>query len=230
MSWLGGDQQWLFLWAPLNNAALEVSLGYFLLPLVMVLAGLVVYREKLSLFQTLAVCSAAIGVAHEFWRMGSLSWETAVVALGMPAYFILRRALGTSNLGGFWFDVMLMFPAAVLVIVTASNPLVYFATTPKLLYLLPGLAILSALAFASFILASWYLPLSIFGLLGYLEPVLLFLVALAIGEALRPSDLFTYVPVILAVGILSLEGARHLIRQNESNIERKDARLDEVRE
>ena len=34
-----GVQLWLFLWAPLHGRALPVSLGYFLLPLVMVLAG-----------------------------------------------------------------------------------------------------------------------------------------------------------------------------------------------
>ena len=52
---LMGVQLWLFLWAPLHGRSLEVSLGYFLLPLSMVLTGRVVYRERLSRLQKLAV-------------------------------------------------------------------------------------------------------------------------------------------------------------------------------
>ena len=41
-------QLWLFLWGPMNGRGLQVSLGYFLLPLVLVLAGSLFYKEKLS--------------------------------------------------------------------------------------------------------------------------------------------------------------------------------------
>ncbi len=46
-----GVQLWLFLWAPLHGKALDVSLGYFLLPLTMVLVGRLIYRDRLSLLQ-----------------------------------------------------------------------------------------------------------------------------------------------------------------------------------
>ena len=71
-----GVQLWLFLWAPLNGKALEVSLGYFMLPLSMLLVGRLVYREKLSRWQNLAAWVAAIGVAHELYRVGWLSWAS----------------------------------------------------------------------------------------------------------------------------------------------------------
>lgn len=48
---------------------------------------------------------------------GTLSWETALVALGMAAYFVVRRALGTNTLAGFWLDVLLMSPGAVFMII-----------------------------------------------------------------------------------------------------------------
>lgn len=50
-SWLMGVQLWLFLWAPLHGRSLEVSMGYFLLPLAMVLTGRLVYGERLSRLQ-----------------------------------------------------------------------------------------------------------------------------------------------------------------------------------
>nr|WP_232093722.1 EamA family transporter RarD [Serratia ureilytica] len=107
-----GVQLWLFLWAPLHGKALDVSLGYFLLPLTMVLAGRLIYRDRLSLLQKLAVACAVAGVGNELYQAGGVSWPTLVVALGYPLYFILRRRFGTDNLGGLWCELTLMLPAA----------------------------------------------------------------------------------------------------------------------
>src|SRR3546814_4446930 len=86
-------QLWLFAWAPLNQKGLDVSMGYFLLPMVMVLLGRLFYGERLSRVQTMAVLVAAVGVSHELWRSGSFSWATALVMFGYPPYFMLRRWL-----------------------------------------------------------------------------------------------------------------------------------------
>ncbi|RMO25068.1 Chloramphenicol-sensitive protein rarD [Pseudomonas amygdali pv. morsprunorum] len=105
-----GAQLLIFMWAPLHGRSLEVSLGYFLLPLSMILTGRIVYGEHLSYLQKVAAVFAMIGVAHELWRLGSFSWETLLVAGGYPLYFVLRRKLRTDHLGGLWFDMLLMLP------------------------------------------------------------------------------------------------------------------------
>ena len=79
---LTSAQLWLFLWGPMHGRGLQVSLGYFLLPLVLVLAGRFLYGEKLSWFQFVAVLLAVFGVGHEIWRLGHIAWETALVAIG----------------------------------------------------------------------------------------------------------------------------------------------------
>lgn len=101
---LFGIQMWLFVWAPVHDKALDVSLGYFLLPLTMVVAGRLVYKEKLSWPQIIAVVFAVIGVLHEFGRSYSFSWATALVAFGYPPYFMLRRYLRVGALTSLWFD------------------------------------------------------------------------------------------------------------------------------
>lgn len=50
-----GVQLWLFVWAPLQQRMLDVSLGYFLLPLAMVLIGRTVYHERLHTLQWLSL-------------------------------------------------------------------------------------------------------------------------------------------------------------------------------
>ncbi|AIY41126.1 Protein rarD [Collimonas arenae] len=81
---------------PLHGRALEVSPGYFLLPLTMVLVGRFYYQERLDIVQWLAVACALMGVLHELWMTGSFAWSTLVVALGYPPYFILRRKINAN--------------------------------------------------------------------------------------------------------------------------------------
>ncbi|MFY1663693.1 EamA family transporter RarD [Pseudomonas sp. Pseu.R1] len=208
---LMGVQLWLFLWAPLHGRSLEVSLGYFLLPLTMILTGRVVYGERLSHLQKIAACCAVVGVGNELWRLGTFSWETLLVCLGYPLYFILRRKLKTDNLGGLWWDMLMILPVAVLFICKGDPGVV--EANQRFYLLIPVLGAISALALVSYILASRLLAFSVFGLLSYVEPVLLVGVALLLGETIGRDEWMTYLPIWLGVMVLVGEGAKHVLAQ-----------------
>lgn len=210
---LMGAQLWLFMWAPLNGYSLDVSLGYFLLPLSMVLTGRIVYGERLSRFQKIAVFLATLGVLNELWQVGSLSWATLLVVVGYPFYFILRKRLGTDNLGGLWLDMALMLPLALWFVQSGAQGFGVFNQYPWLSLLIPVLGVISASALVAYIVASRLLPLGLFGLLSYVEPVLLLGVALLLGESIQAEEWLTYIPIWMAVAVLVLEGFRHLVRQ-----------------
>lgn len=205
-----GTQQWLFLWAPLNGRGLQVSLGYFLLPLTMLLVGRVLYLERLSPLQKAAGLAAALGVAHELYQVGGFSWEALLVALGFPLYFVLRRKLNTAHLGGLWFDMLLTLPFALWFVMEQQSTASHFAQAPHLYFMVALLAVISATAFMCYTVASHLLSFSLFGLLGYVEPVLMVVAALVIGEQIQSREWLTYIPIWLAVGLLTLDGIRHL--------------------
>ncbi|MDD0974199.1 EamA family transporter RarD [Pseudomonas fontis] len=211
-------QLWLFLWAPLHGRSLEVSLGYFLLPLSMVLTGRLVYGERLSRLQKVAVLCAATGVGHELFQHGSFAWETLLVASGYPVYFVLRRKLRTDHLGGLWADMTLMLPAALYFVIQGPLSSADLAAHAQLYVLIPLLGVISALALISYVLASRMLAFSLFGLLSYVEPVLLVAVALLLGESIAADQWLTYLPIWLAVVVLVLEGFRHLQRQRRRSV------------
>lgn len=215
-STLLGAQLFLFLWAPLNGAAMSVSLGYFLMPLSMLVASHLIWRERLSRWQQLAAAIAAVGAGHEVIASASFSWETALVALGYPLYFVVRRLLGTDHIGGMWFDMTLLLPVAGYFAVMDQDSLQAVMQTPDLWYLLPALAVLSAAAFICYLSAARRLPLGLFGLLGYVEPVLMVGVALLLGEALAPDQYWTYGPIWLAVCVLVAEGVMTLRNERRS--------------
>lgn len=204
-STLLGAQLWLFVWAPMNGQALQVSMGYFLLPLSMLLVGRVLYKDHLSRLQLVATSFACLGVAHGVWAAGGLSWVALVVCLGFPAYFVLRKALGLEHLGGLWFDMLLAVPAAAWLVLRHPSTAEAFQHRAALYPLMVGLAIISAVALMSYILASRRLPLSLFGLLGYVEPVLITTAALLLGERIDPSSWPSYLTIWAAVLLLMLE-------------------------
>lgn len=222
-SFLCTTQLWLFLWGPINGRGLQVSLGYFLLPLIMVLLGCVLYKEKLSTWQMAAVALAVLGVSHEIWRIGTVAWETLYVAFAYPLYFFLRRVFQTDHLGGFWWDLLLVIPIAVYLGFYYSDSVNVIVAFPYLIWSVLGLGFLSALGLGSYILASRYLPFVIFGLLSYLEPVLLAFVSMLLGERVEAGEWLTYIPIWLAVALLVVEGCLHLRKQkmNQQDLQRK---------
>lgn len=203
-------QMWVFLWAPLHGKALEASLGYFLMPLVMVLIARVFYRESMSRWQIAATTLAALGVAHELWRVGSISWIVLFVSLGFPLIFVLRRSFKTSGQGGSWIELNLIFFFALGLLIRSDFH--YTILNPRLISLILLIAAISAVSLMAYYAASRMLPFSLFGLLGYVEPVLLVVVAYLLGETVSGPEYFTYVPIWLAVLVLVLEGTRTVVR------------------
>jgi chloramphenicol-sensitive protein RarD len=204
-----GVQLWVFLWAPLHGRMLEVSLGYFLLPLTMVLTGRFYYHERLEPLQWAAVGCAAIGVAHELWATGAFAWPTLLVALGYPPYFVLRRRINADSLTAFALEMSLLFPVAAVMVVRGGSLALLSGRIDMWILWLPGLGALSTVALATYLKASRLLPMALFGILGYVEPVLLVLVSVTLlGEPLTAQQLATYVPIWLAVALTALHGVR----------------------
>jgi chloramphenicol-sensitive protein RarD len=216
---LVGLQWGVFVWATMAGHTLDVTLGYFLLPLVMVLVGRLFYGEVMRPLYRLAVAFALIGVAHEWWMTGAFSWVTLVSALGYPPYFMLRRWMKIDSLSGFVLEMLCMAPLAI-ALLYFFNPAGALQISPSLWVLLPGLGLLSAVAFGAMMAASRLLPMGLFGILSYIEPALLVFVAiLLLDEAFLPAQLWTYIPIWIAVLLVCLDSARLLRKQIRRGLE-----------
>ncbi len=206
-----GLQMWVFLWAPINGYTLDMSLGYFLLPVMLVIVGRYYYKEHLDVFQKIAVVCAITGIIHELWMTHAFSWVTLLIALGYPPYFILRRRIKHEQLIIFTMEILLLLPAALMLLVT-RNAFGTIAERPDMyLMLLPGMGILSTFAFFCFLKASYTLPMSLFGILSYFEPIFIVLIAITLlGETLATQQLGTYIPIWLSVGFTMLHSIKRI--------------------
>ncbi|MFI8414293.1 EamA family transporter RarD [Paeniglutamicibacter gangotriensis] len=199
---LVGVQLWLFMYAPMNGYALATSLGYFLLPLVMVVVGRAAFSERLSQAQKIAVTLAIVGVGHQVVFDGGLAWPTLVICLGYPLYFAARRRARFESNAAFTLEILLLTPLALYFILTSVH-----GPGAELLPVL-SIGLLGAVAMFLYLGAASLLSLSVFGLLSYVEPVLLMVAAVIMGEQLLLQDAFTYVPILLALVLLAADGFR----------------------
>lgn len=155
-------------------------------------------------------------MGHELYQNGSFAWETLLVTIGYPIYFVLRRRCRTDHLGGLWCDMCLLLPWALYFVIQGPLSSADLQAHPGLYALIPILGAISASALIAYVLASRMLPFSLFGLLSYVEPVLLVGVALLLGETIGPDQWLTYLPIWAAV--LVLEGFKHLLRQRRRSV------------
>ena len=121
----------------------------------------------------------------------------------------LRRWLQTDTLAGHWIDMALLVPVAIAFTLRTPDSWPLVAGHPTLWGLLPLLGIVSAVALALYMIASRWLPLGLFGLLSYVEPALLVVVALLLGESMEPQQQLSYALIFAAVGLLIGDGLRH---------------------
>ncbi|WP_132979856.1 MULTISPECIES: EamA family transporter RarD [unclassified Pigmentiphaga] len=212
-----GAQLWLFMWAPVNGHGLDVSLGYFLLPIAMVALGRLVFKERISRMQLLAGGLALAGIVYQLAIVGTVSWPALLVCLGYPGYFWLRRATHTNTLGSLWLDMTLGLPVSVFFVLQGGYALPADAP-PGLPWLILGLGIISASALGLQALSAPKLNVTLFGLLIYVEPVLLVVVAAGVlGESIAPAQWPTYLAIWMAVLVLVAEGGIALARHRPSS-------------
>ncbi len=211
-------QYWVFIWAPLNGETLSVALGYFSMPLVMVAISYFIYKEKLSKLRILSITLAFLGVLYAYFLSAGISWVVFVIAIGYPIYFIFRKHNKVDADLGFALDNLFLLPCIILFIPSFySDPEIFnFSLTNIFFYL--GLGGIASLPMLLYLYAYSKLTISLFGLLGYVEPTLLFIVAVVLGEKILDADLPIYTCIFLAILILVLDGVINIKRERKAFI------------
>ena len=202
-----GIQLWLFLWAPNNGQAIEVSIGYLLLPIVAVALGKIVFKEHFTLLKWLSLGFAVIGVASNIWLTGSFSWATIVAGVGYPLYITLRRYFEINTLATFFVELLLVMPfAGYFIAQTDMQPIL--ANNQHIYYFLALFGLVNGAAFILYIASSNLLPVNVLGLLGYVEPLVMLCVSFMIGEVLDSKSYLLMICLVLAIILLTIANFR----------------------
>ena len=173
---------WLtYIWAVQAGRVLEASVGYFVNPLVSVLLGVLVLRERLRRTQVLAIALAGLGVVALVIRLRALPWLPLTLALTFGLYGLLRKQAGVDAVGGLLAEtILLAAPALALVFLRARAGVAAFGRDLPTSLLLVAAGPVTTVPLVWFALGVQRLRLSTVGILQYVTPTLQFLLAVAL--------------------------------------------------
>ena len=200
---------WLvFLWAVANRQVMASSLGYFLTPLVNVLLGLLVLKERLNRLEWLSVALALLAMVNEIVALGSLPWVSLVLATTFGTYGLVRKQLPVDAISGLWLETLAMLPVCGLYALWQARHghAVFGGHDLRTTLLLISAGAITALPLMAFAAATQRLDLVTVGMLMYINPTLQFLTAVWIfGEPAQPARLFSF--GLIWLGLLVFSGS-----------------------
>ena len=203
---------WLvFVWAVANDHILDTSLGYFGTPLVNVLLGYVVLKERLKVTQLVAMAVAAAGTIYLAWYLGRPPWISITLAISFGVYGLLRKRMDVGPMLGLLWETALMFlPAmAYLVWLSSQSGQQFLQTSIHIDLLLICSGIPTIVPLIWFNMAAQKLPLSILGFFQYLGPSISFLVAVYLfGEQFTAGHAVAFGCIWLALALVSIDPFR----------------------
>lgn len=199
----------IYIWANNNGHIVEASLGYFVTPLVNVLLGLLVLRERLRPGQWLAIAIAAAGVSYLLLNSGGLLWISFGLAFTFGLYGLLRKTARLGSEEGLAAEMgILFFPAlGYLIFLQATGASSFAQGDARTTILLIGCGLVTAVPLIFFAHGAKRVPLSALGVLQYLAPTLQFLLGVFVfGEAFTTTRLIGFSIIWTALIVYSLEG------------------------
>lgn len=204
---------WLvFIWGVNSGYIIETSLGYFINPLLSVLLGVVIFRERLRPLQWAAVGLAAAAVLYLTCVYGAVPRIALALAFSFGLYGMVKKAAPLSSLYGLTMETsLLVLPAAgYLVWQSAAGHAAVSHMQPVTVGLLLGSGLVTAFPLLLFAGAAQRIPLAQIGVLQYIAPTLQFLLgALVYHERFTPAQLGGFILVWISLALFGTEGAIH---------------------
>lgn len=205
---------WLvYVWAVDTRHVVAASLGYFLNPLVNVLLGTLVLKERLQRGQFIAVLLAGVGVAILAAGEIQTLWISLSLAISFALYGLVRKLTPVPASVGLAVETLLLAPLALAVLAwVARDGSLVFGRDVGTTALLVGLGAVTSVPLILFASAARALPLVTLGLMQYIAPTLQFLSGvLLLGETLSPERWASFLLIWAALALFvwdSLRGAR----------------------
>ncbi len=214
-SMLLGANWMINIWAVNEGFVIETSLGYFINPLVNVMLGMIIFKERFKLWQTLALILALCGVLNYLFGFGELPWIALGLASSFSIYGMLRKISEAGPLIGLTMETLILVPVALLLLswwtLDGSS---HFGTMSELdLYFL-GCGLITSFPLLWFAAAAKRLRFSTLGLFQYLAPTSQFLLGVFLyKEPFTITHAITFALIWMALVLYSGNSISNKLRK-----------------
>jgi chloramphenicol-sensitive protein RarD len=167
----------VYIWAVSAGFIVQTALGYFINPLVSVLMGVVILRERLRPRQWVAIALAAAGVLYLTVYYGTVPWIALTLAGSFGTYGLLKKTAPLGPLHGLTLETGILFVPALawLVFEDHAGRGAFLHAGPLMTLLMIGAGPVTTLPLLLFAAAARRIPLSMMGMLQYINPTIQFL-------------------------------------------------------
>jgi chloramphenicol-sensitive protein RarD len=195
-----GINWYVFIFSVGAGRVTESSLGYYIFPLVMVLLGLVVFRETLSKLQCISVALAVIAVIVLTYGLGTVPWLAMIISFTFGLYGLLKRIIKVDSVVSVSLEVVLLLPFSIAYLWWFGN----MPDAPTLaLLMFSGLITAGPLMLMTY--ATQTVRMATVGLVQYLNPVLQFFCAIVLlGEVLTGWHMIAIGLIWIALGFYTV--------------------------
>ena len=185
----------VYVYAVNIGRVVEASMGYFLSPLIHILGGLVIFKERIGPFRKFAVAFAAAGVFYYIFMAGIFPVLGLILGFSFASYGILRKFIKTSAVPGLFIETVLLAPFSLgfLIYLGSVNKAVFFNLNMSTDIYLALAGLVTVVPLLLFTAGARLLPMTTTGILFYITPSMQFLIGIYVfNEKLNTNQLIGF--------------------------------------
>jgi chloramphenicol-sensitive protein RarD len=194
---------WLtYIYAVTTNQLLQASMGYFISPLLIVLFGLILFKEKMSSLQIIALCICALAVLYATVRVGKIPFLSIAIGLTFSMYTMCKKIIKLDGIQSLLIDTVLLLPVVIVTLIfmaqKGSSSFTHVNIATDILLIGGGLATFIPLSL--YISGSLIASTKSVGFLQFITPIMAFLLGVFIfNEPFKSGDIITFSLIFIGV-------------------------------
>lgn len=196
----------VYIYAINNGKAIEVSLGYYITPILSIIIGRIVFNDVLNKYQILAIFLVVIGVSYGMISYGHIPYYGLILGFTFAIYGFLHKIINANAISILCAETMIVSPFAIIWLICTEPNLGFIGYEPMHYVLLAGTIAFTGVPLMLFSYAAITVSFTTIGFILYLSPSINFLLAIfCTDEAVKPSDYITFPIVWLALIIYTAD-------------------------
>ena len=207
-----------YIYAVNTNHIVVASLGYYINPLIAVLLGVFVLREKVNKMQAISFIIAGIGVLYMTISVGKIPWISLILALSFGFYGLSKKLIKVDSILGLLLETLFILPFALLFLayLDLNNQHIFSTGSLTTDLLLIGSGVATAIPLLWFGIGAQKIPLYLVGFLQYISPTIsLILGVVMYGETFTTNHLVTFACIWIAIAMFSVTNIRQVIKKRK---------------
>ncbi len=216
-----GSNWYLFIWAIANDRVLDTSLAYYISPLINVILGAALLKERFRLLQAVGVVLAFGALALQGFQVGGLPLISLYLALSFSIYGLIRKVTTIDPVVGTAAEMVALTPIALVVVALMyeRGELAFASQGPATDLLLVAAGVVTAVPQIWFLRGAKRLPYATLGVVQFTLPSLTFIIAVFVfHEPFTTIQLVSFTLVWAAISLYCTDAWRIRVQSSTTTV------------